>query len=276
LLIVEQQLWDEMEEDNFVLTKGADILHALLRVQGRSYLPFMETMVIPLVTRLIGQDRYWQERQWGLCIWDDIMEYTGDAALKYQQMFLPPMISALGDSSAEVRQAAAYGSGVMAQFGTEHFAHGCKEALPGLMIMINDPEGRNETNICATENAISAIAKIIKYCPSCMNINEMIPMWLSWLPIWEDKDEMDSVYGLLCDLLESNNPLAIGPEASNLPRIVQIVTETFARDGITTEAKVRPRLIQLLKMIQGNGPLFQTCVVQLQPDLQKTLQELLA
>jgi len=33
--VVEQQLWDEMEEDNYVLTKAADILHALLMVQGK-------------------------------------------------------------------------------------------------------------------------------------------------------------------------------------------------------------------------------------------------
>jgi hypothetical protein len=33
--VVEQQLWDEMEDDNYVLTKAADILHALLKVQGK-------------------------------------------------------------------------------------------------------------------------------------------------------------------------------------------------------------------------------------------------
>lgn len=29
---------------------------------------------------------------------------------------------------------------------------------------------------------------------------------ISWLPVWEDTDEMDFVYGLLCDLLEANSP----------------------------------------------------------------------
>lgn len=79
-------------------------------------------MVIPLVTKLVAPDRYWQERQWGLCVWDDIIEFTGPMAIKYQNIFLPVMLEYMNDQSAEVRQAAAYGAGIMAQFGREAFA----------------------------------------------------------------------------------------------------------------------------------------------------------
>jgi len=91
-------------------------------ISGAAYLPYMEPMVIPLVTKLIGPERYWQERQWGICIWDDMVEFTGPAALKYQNLFVPSLLNYLEDSSAEVRQAAAYGCGIMAQFGGEAFA----------------------------------------------------------------------------------------------------------------------------------------------------------
>ena len=120
--VIEQQLWDEMEEDNYVLTKAADVIHALLKTQGANYLQFMEPAIIPRVTKLIGPDRHWQERQWGLCIWDDIMEFTGGAAVKYQHLFVPNMLNYLSDTSAEVRQAASYGCGIMAQHGQEAFA----------------------------------------------------------------------------------------------------------------------------------------------------------
>ena len=53
----------------------------------------------------------------------------------------------------------------------------CKEALPGLARIVAHPEARSETNITATENAISAVAKIIKYCPSCANLDEVVPLW---------------------------------------------------------------------------------------------------
>lgn len=120
--VIEQQLWDEMEDDNYILTKGADVIHALLKVHKMNYLPYMEPGIIPLVTKLISPERYWQERQWGICIWDDVMEFTGPAALKYQNYFIPSLLTFLGDQSSEVRQAASYGCGVMAQFGQEAFS----------------------------------------------------------------------------------------------------------------------------------------------------------
>jgi len=80
--VVEQQLWDEMEEDNFLLTKAADITHAFLKVHGAAYLSYMEPSVLGLVTKLLPVDRHWQERQWGICVWDDIVEFTGPAAAK--------------------------------------------------------------------------------------------------------------------------------------------------------------------------------------------------
>lgn len=57
------------------------------------------------------------------------------------------------------------------------FIAACKEALPRLVQIVNDPEARGETNITATENSISAVAKIIKFCPSAINLGELIPVW---------------------------------------------------------------------------------------------------
>jgi len=119
---VEQQLWDEMEDDNYILTKAADVIHAMLKVHKSNYLPYMENGIIPMVSKLIAPERYWQEKQWGICIWDDMMEFTGAHALKYQNIFIPSLLSFLDDQSPEVRQAASYGCGIMAQYGQGAFA----------------------------------------------------------------------------------------------------------------------------------------------------------
>lgn len=54
--VVEQQLWDEMEDDNYILTKAADVVHAMLKVHKANYLPYMEPGIIPMVTKLIVRD----------------------------------------------------------------------------------------------------------------------------------------------------------------------------------------------------------------------------
>ena len=87
------------------------------------------------------------------------------------------MIGYLNDLSPEVRQAAAYGAGIMAQYGGGGFAEGCKEAVTRLKTAIDAPNSRGEENLSATENAISAVAKIIKYCPSAVDLDDIVPIW---------------------------------------------------------------------------------------------------
>ena len=64
----------------------------------------------------------WPDHQWALCIFDDTIEYGGPACAKYQEYFLRPMLSYVTDKTAEVRQAAVYGWGVLGQFGGDGFA----------------------------------------------------------------------------------------------------------------------------------------------------------
>lgn len=68
--------------------------------------------------------------------------------------------------------------------------------------MINSPESRSAENNNSTENGIAAVTKILKYNSSRVNVNEILPHWLSWLPVWEDEVEAPHVYNYLCDLTE--------------------------------------------------------------------------
>lgn len=76
------------------------------------------------------------------------------------------------------------------------------EALPLLSQVVNDPSSKLPENIDATENAISAVTKICKYNSGNISVDDIIPVWLSWLPIIEDKEEAPHVYGYLCDLIQ--------------------------------------------------------------------------
>ena len=109
-----------------------------------------------------------------------------------------------------MRQAAAYGWGVLAQFGGNQFAHELAKIIPHIVEVISDPEARDVRNILPTENAIAAVTKIMKYNSSAINVDELLPVWFSWLPVIEDADEAPHVYGFLCDLIEQNNQTILG------------------------------------------------------------------
>merc|ERR1719278_2559790 len=152
---VEDQLVDEDEEDVYTLSKLGDLFHALFSTHKEKFLPVFDQLLIH-VNKLLEPTRPWSDRQWGLCIFDDVIEYTGPLALNYQQHFVQQMLHYLTDEQAEVRQAAAYGCGVMGQFGGPGFAQWCKEAIPRLVQVIQAPDAREQENLNPTENAISA------------------------------------------------------------------------------------------------------------------------
>ncbi|XP_069829044.1 importin-5 [Dendropsophus ebraccatus] len=272
---VEESLQDEDDNDVYILTKVADVLHSIFSSYKEKVLPWFEQL-LPLIVNLICPHRPWPDRQWGLCIFDDIIEHCSPTSFKYAEYFLRPLLQSICDSSPEVRQAAAYGVGVMAQFGGDNYRPFCTEALPLLVGVIQAPDSKTKENINATENCISAVGKIMKYRPDCINVDEVLPHWLSWLPLHEDKEEAVHTFNFLCDLLESNNPIVLGPNNSNLPRIFSIIADGGVHESVKNEELCGKRLANVVRQVQASGGLFTECVSQLNPVQQKALQDLLS
>lgn len=63
------------------------------------------------------------------------------------------------------------------------------------------------------ENAVSAIAKILKYNSSEVQAKEeLIARFVGFLPVWNDPEEVPYVYDYFCDLVEAQaiqDPLRI-------------------------------------------------------------------
>lgn len=76
------------------------------------------------------------------------------------------------------------------------------DALSLLTVAIQAPNAKEDLQaINATENAISAVTKVCKYIDT-VPLDSILPLWLSWLPVIEDKEEAPHVYNYLCDLIE--------------------------------------------------------------------------
>lgn len=65
------------------------------------------------------------------------------------------------------------------QFAGDQFALTCAQTIPRLIEVVQAPKSREPENVNPTENAISAITKILKYNSSALpNIDEIIMLWL--------------------------------------------------------------------------------------------------
>ncbi|XP_071084426.1 importin-5-like [Haliotis cracherodii] len=267
---VEESLLDEDDEDVYILSKVSDIIHSFFGTHKEAFLPIFE-QIMPHFVKLLNPARSWPDRQWALCVWDDVLEHTGPISIKYQEFFLRNMLDSLVDKSTEVRQAAAYGIGVMAQFGQDVYADACAEAVPRLVQMIENPESKCSSNVNATENAISAVTKICKYNASKVNVEELIPRFIFWLPVTEDEDEAVHIYGYMCDLLTLNHPGMLGENSQNLPRIVAIIAESIYKEVIEPSQAVFGRMLQIVNQVKANEEAFQACVGALSQEQQEAL-----
>ena len=110
--VVEEQLVDEDDEDTYILSKITEVVHSLMLAYRSAFLPVLDSLM-PHLIHLLAPERPWPDHQWGICVFDDVIEFAGPDSVKYQEYFLRPLLEFLSDKSAEVRQAAAYGWGVL-------------------------------------------------------------------------------------------------------------------------------------------------------------------
>ena len=73
---------------------------------------------------------------------------------------------------------------------------------------------------------------------------------LNWLPVVEDVDESPYVYGYLCDLIEGNHPIILGPNNTNIPRIIAIFAEAFSVEALPATNEVHKRMVNITRQVQ--------------------------
>jgi hypothetical protein len=254
---------EEQESDAHLLGRVSDLFHACFKSFGPTFYPLIQSALSGIIA-MIDQSRDFTDRQWAVCMVDDLIEFAPKEAQLAQQAFTPRLVECLKDKHPEVRQATAYGFGIMALHGSL-FTDICVQVLPLLAEMISQPDARaTEEGTTATENAISAVAKILKHCGGQIDQTQAIPLFLSWLPTWNDPEESVHIYGFFADLVESNNPYVLGDNNSGLPMICRIVALAFHNGAFDDEdenvAPVKTRLSNILRTLATDPTVFSTCV----------------
>jgi hypothetical protein len=97
----EEEMLEEDDFDSCILNRLSDIIHSLLVTYTDSYLAYFDTLV-PHFYALIQPTRSISDRQWALCVFDDVIQFTGANSHRYAQFFLPRMAESLADPAPEV------------------------------------------------------------------------------------------------------------------------------------------------------------------------------
>lgn len=244
------------------------VISSVLKSSGVAFLqPFQS--LIPTVAAFINDENV-TAKLFGLCVASDLIEYTGEQSAVFQDLFLNIMGESLSSPIASIRQAAAYGVGVAAQHAPVAYHDFILAALEPLFKVTQIPEARSEENINATENASSAIAKILHgFSANIPNSDSVINSWIKTLPITQDSEAAPYAYRFLSELIEAGHSSV----ASQIPEIVDAVVQALIYNslgGKTAEAVVNSTKKLLGQLPQNDAiALLQRYPVESQQVIQK-------
>ncbi|XP_076913708.1 uncharacterized protein LOC143572424 isoform X1 [Bidens hawaiensis] len=269
-------LKEENEQEEEVFDQIGEILGTLIKTFKASFLPFFDEMSSYLMP-MWGKDKTAEERRIAICIFDDVAEQCREAALKYYDTYLPFLLEACNDENSDVRQAAVYGLGVCAECGGSVIKPLIGEALSRLNAVIRHPNALQSENVMAYDNAVSALGKICQFHRDSIDSAQIVPAWLSCLPIKGDLIEAKVVHELLCSMVERSDVELLGPNNQYLPKIVSVFSEILsASKDLATETTLN-RIVNLLRQLQQTLPpaTFAATWASLQPQQQLAIQSYL-
>jgi hypothetical protein len=186
--IAERKVAEDYDEEDMEMEELANeaeaellyILHesigAVIKTHGNSFLPSFQAEVMPLMQQMAQKGGLSSDRKIVVYIFDDVVEFGGEQVQRdlMPQIFPSFLSSTKPEEEASLRQGCAYGIGVCATQGGQHFAPYVPHAAKALVDCISHPEATGPANSAATDNCISSLGKVCSYhagtLPNCRAI----------------------------------------------------------------------------------------------------------
>lgn len=190
-----------IEDDQTLLADMNKAFHTITKHETTAFLPHWERLLPYYSAFVTAADP--TQRQWALCILDDILEFCGPQSWAYHEHIIQPLVAGMTDSVAANRQAAVYGAGVAAHKGGEPWADFAAQCLPLLFAACAVPDARGDDDIYATENACASISKILHFARGHVeNVQDVVAHWVDTLPIVNDDEAAPYAYNFLATLID--------------------------------------------------------------------------
>ncbi|GFH11050.1 importin N-terminal domain-containing protein [Haematococcus lacustris] len=204
-----EALEQENEAEEELFDQVGSAIGAFLKKFGDAVLPFVESLMVQMGP-LLDKSRPAEDRRIAICVVDDLLEHSPAGRAKYFQQVLPVLMEATTDEHADLRQCAVYGLGILAAKAPEAFRPFVPEALQRILHVIGASNAKEEDNQLATDNALSALGKILEFHSDAIDSGAMTQAWLGGLPLLGDVVEAAVQHDLLARLLEARDARLLG------------------------------------------------------------------
>ena len=271
----QEALEEEHEAEGDLLDSLGTCCTTALRLYGDTVMPLVE-ILMPAVGQLLEKGRFVEERRVALCLMDDVIQYSPAGSAKYMPQVLPLLLDGASDRDPAIRQCCMYGLGQVAQHRGDGFRQHAGPAVAAILAAIQASDARSDENLSATENAVSALGKVLEFQPDCVDPGAGV-LYIQNLPIEDDEVEAKVVHAQLLRLLRNSDPRILGDNHAHLPKLVEIMVQVLSKGKTLVEDEDAQGMVVLLKQMQGALPqeVFSGFVSALKPKQQSTLTAVL-
>merc|ERR1712168_970481 len=106
----------------------------------------------------------------------------------------------------------------------------------------------HEVVIESTENAIGAVAKIMRHRPDVAPTNQWLERWLSWLPVSDDREESANCYSFIADILN-------GQGFENLhEKMLYLVAHSLTSDALEDDSQTAEKIMNICLNAKRSNP----------------------
>lgn len=190
-----------IEDDQTLLSDMNKSFHTIFKNMGTNFIGPWQRLMQFYDNFINSTDP--TQRQWAICIFDDVLEFCGAQSWQFSDHIINPLINGMRDENSANRQAAAYGVGIAAQKGGEQWADFVAASVEILFQVTRVPNARGEDEVYATENACAAIAKILHFnAGKLQNPQQVVESWLDTLPIVNDEEAAPYAYSFVAQLID--------------------------------------------------------------------------
>ncbi|KAL2650159.1 hypothetical protein R1flu_018287 [Riccia fluitans] len=219
---------DDLEHDDILMDAVTDILPAVASRMGAGFEPIFRQFFEPLM-KFAGHSRPPNDRTMAVACVAEVAKEIGPAIVPYVDVVMPIVLKELSSSDATNRRNAAYCAGELCLHGGEKSLPYYMSVLQGLHPLFTE----RETDDGVRDNAAGAVARMIKANTQAMPLSQVLPVLVGALPLKEDIEESESVYGALCGLICASHPDIL----QFIPQLVPVFAQTVASEEVKAEVK---------------------------------------
>eukprot|EP00010_Vexillifera_abyssalis_P008327 CAMPEP_0201544158 /NCGR_PEP_ID=MMETSP0173_2-20130828/708_1 /ASSEMBLY_ACC=CAM_ASM_000268 /TAXON_ID=218659 /ORGANISM="Vexillifera sp., Strain DIVA3 564/2" /LENGTH=1049 /DNA_ID=CAMNT_0047952189 /DNA_START=291 /DNA_END=3440 /DNA_ORIENTATION=- len=231
-----------------VMGQIGEVCGSCFKNYGHHYFPIFNKYLAPMWFSYLAPNQSPFHHQIALCVLDEVLEYGQQAADAAAPKILPILLKSALSADHRVRQAAVFGLGVAAQHTPKAFTKVLKVAVNNIVTVITAKEARSDRYVRATENAVSALGKVLLFHTKQLG-DQFAPLVRSFivdcLPVSVDDIESKVIYNQLCTLIDRHHKLAFGANNANLPHILKVFASIMY-----TKLIDNPLFVRIVKQIQ--------------------------